>query len=137
MHLLPVSRPRQVWTVPTTYQAVLTHRQYSEATRGVGSPIGEFEGPTAGSFVEKIECYKCWFHGSTAAQTVAAGTPDASPRADMAIPCGFVRTATGGTFSLNETGRNPKHPQDFAVNGGYYTPVSFHVADNCNCRFYE
>jgi ribosomal protein S28E/S33 len=108
-----------------------------ESTRGVGSPIGQFNGPTRGSFQDKVECYKCWRTGSLTDVPTIRSRADASPISNRAIPCGFVRTAAGDILSLKETSRNRTRLQGFSINGQYYTPVSFHVSEICSCRFYR
>ncbi|KAF2832780.1 hypothetical protein CC86DRAFT_237902, partial [Ophiobolus disseminans] len=47
---------------PVTYQVNAGHHCifYTEASRGVGWPIGEFAGPTSGAFDKWVAFYKCW-----------------------------------------------------------------------------
>ncbi|KAF1915297.1 hypothetical protein BDU57DRAFT_451677 [Ampelomyces quisqualis] len=110
---------------PVTYQVEegFTCIFYTEASRGVGAPIGEFVGPMTGSFGKNwIECYKCWF---TKDNRMAARAPTLvvkEVRDKAAIPCGFARLAEGGTASLNDTGKKFKSPANFAINGDYYYP---------------
>jgi hypothetical protein len=42
------------------YQITLTLQNCRESTRGVGSAIGQFDGPITGGFNDKVGCYKCW-----------------------------------------------------------------------------
>ncbi|KAH3980225.1 hypothetical protein HBH52_089540 [Parastagonospora nodorum] len=104
---------------------------YREATRGVGSPIGEYYGPVTGKFEEWIAFYKCFVVNG---KEVAARAPEDD---DEMIPCGQVTTAAGDTHDLNETTKNAGQHAEFTVNGERYEPWPFHVTDTCTCNFFR
>jgi hypothetical protein len=98
--------------------------------------MGNFAGPTSGSFNELAMCYKCSVVNTAAVQTTATRAVGFAPREKKAIPCGHVSTLDGGNPSLDETGKKFMSPKDFANNGEYYYPIKWHVSRNCTCRFY-
>ena len=92
----------------------------------MGSPIGEFAGPTSGSFDKWVAFYKCW------SATVAQRTLE-----EEAIPCGYSIDDKFGKQFLRETGYKPNRVADFAVNGEDFNPESFRVAEYCDCWWYR
>jgi hypothetical protein len=98
--------------------------------------MGDFAGPTSGSFNELAMCYRCSAINNAAIQTIVTREVSGAPPGDEAIPCGFVRTPNGGNPSLDETGKKFTSPKDFANNGEYYYPIKWHVSRGCTCRFY-
>jgi uncharacterized protein YkuJ len=131
---LPLSK---VSTTPIAYQNSTYPTKYRKSIGGVGLPVGEFLGPTYGNFNKRVAFYNCWNVDATNSNTIKERALDADTGDNMVIPCGFVRSATGGQHSLSETGQAPKRLRDFAINGELFKPVSFHVTENCICRFYR
>ena len=98
----------------------------------MGSPIGEFAGPTSGSFDKWVAFYKCW------SAAVAVSPREETTSAPEAIPCGYtVDDDKFGKQFLRETGYKPVRVADFAVNGEDFNPEHFRVAEYCDCWWYR
>ncbi|CAO2650680.1 Nn.00g019720.m01.CDS01 [Neocucurbitaria sp. VM-36] len=112
---------------------------YSEATRGIGYPLGEHEGPVDGNFDKDWAAfYECWHTAEkplSEESVLVVKSRDSPIDTDTMIPCGYVRTPTGAQMYLNESGK--QQMVDFAINGDPYTPSFYHVSKNCDCRFFS
>ncbi|KAH7388666.1 hypothetical protein BKA66DRAFT_55406 [Pyrenochaeta sp. MPI-SDFR-AT-0127] len=132
---------------PATYHVEQGHvcKFYSEATGGIGYPIGEYVGPIDGNFGRHWAAfYECWHvsrdpksadNTPLKATLIAKKPRSATPGSLNAIPCGYALTTSGTQLSLNESGKG--HMVYFAVNGGKYATVFYHISSGCDCRFFR
>ena len=126
---------------PVSFHVEQSHvcRFYSEAIRGVGHLMGEYEGTYEGNFSDWAVFYEC--HDLDPSSTVTDSFVHDAPVLQVGdtqtpnmIPCGYTKTASGGQHYLEEGPEG--HIFDFTINGESYTPVIYHVTTSCNCRFY-
>jgi hypothetical protein len=109
---------------PDSYHVTAGHvcKFYSEATRGVGSLIGEFKGPVDASFgADWAAFYECC--NPALAPVVAR---DAS-----IAECGFVVAPSGLQMPLDLRGKTR-----FDVDEQLIIPVYYMVAEHCQCDFF-
>ncbi|KAF2131795.1 hypothetical protein P153DRAFT_383884 [Dothidotthia symphoricarpi CBS 119687] len=114
---------------------------YNEATRGIGSLIGQYYGLTDGNFGDNwaafYECWKVKEGDEITSDAITTTDPkDVSLASQNAYPpCGYVYSVECGQYSLNESGKGKM--QNFEINGESYMPIWYHVSSHCDCRFFS